>query len=169
MSLSITLKAYLLKKLTNKKAVDFDLKDTKNVLFMRYDRIGDMLISTPVFREFKLKNPNVNVIILASNLNKDILINNPEVIGIYRISMKANSTNFRYSSTIDILDSLKNENVKVMIYEPLIKDTEIYGCSIEKDLNRFKEKADLIISNRIDDHILDVIDKVYSRDIFKKD
>ena len=102
-------------------------------------------------------------------ISQDILINNPEVIGIYRISMKANSTNFRYSSTIDILDSLKNENVKVMIYEPLIKDTEIYGCSIEKDLNRFKEKADLIISNRIDDHILDVIDKVYSRDIFKKD
>ena len=79
MALSINLKAYLLKKLTNKKPVDFNLKDTKNVLFLRYDRIGDMLISTPVFRAFKLAYPKVNVIVLASEVNKDILFNNPYI------------------------------------------------------------------------------------------
>ena len=79
MILSKNFKAYLLKKLTNKKPVDFDLKDTKNILFMRYDRIGDMLISTPVFREFKLAYPHANVIVLASMTNKDILINNPYI------------------------------------------------------------------------------------------
>ena len=63
MILSKNFKAYLLKKLTNKKPVDFDLKDTKNILFMRYDRIGDMLISTPVFRAFKLAYPHANVIV----------------------------------------------------------------------------------------------------------
>ena len=79
MALITNLKAYLLKKLTNKKPVNFNLKDTKNVLFMRYDRIGDMLISTPVFRAFKLAYPDVKVIVLASNLNKDILTNNPYI------------------------------------------------------------------------------------------
>ena len=79
MTISKNLKAYLLKKLTNKKPVNFDLKDTKSILFMRYDRIGDMLISTPVFREFKLAYPNTNVIVLASEVNKDILINNPYI------------------------------------------------------------------------------------------
>jgi ADP-heptose:LPS heptosyltransferase len=79
MTLSKNFKAYLLKKLTNKKPVNFDLKDSKNILFIRYDRIGDMLISTPVFREFKLAYPNTNVIVLASEVNKDILLNNPYI------------------------------------------------------------------------------------------
>ena len=79
MTLSKNFKAYLLKKLTTKKPVDFDLKDTKNVVFMRYDRIGDMLISTPVFRAFKLAYPHANLIVIASMANKDILINNPYI------------------------------------------------------------------------------------------
>ena len=79
MTLSKNFKAYLLKKLTNKKPVDFDIKDTKSVIFLRYDRIGDMLITTPVFRAFKLAYPHANVIVLASMANKDILINNPYI------------------------------------------------------------------------------------------
>ena len=79
MALSINFKAYLLRKLTNKHNVDFDIKDAVNVLFIRYDRIGDMLISTPVFRELKLSYPNINIIVLASKINKDVLTNNPYV------------------------------------------------------------------------------------------
>jgi len=79
MLLSLNIKAYLLKKITNKKPVDFDLKDSKNVLFMRYDRIGDMLISTPVYRALKNNFPEINIIVLASRTNKDILSQNPYV------------------------------------------------------------------------------------------
>jgi len=72
-------KALLLKFFTKKKAVDFDLKDSKSVLFFRYDRIGDMVITTPVFREFKNAYPNAKLIVLASEVNKCILENNPYV------------------------------------------------------------------------------------------
>ena len=73
MALIINLKAYLLKKLTNKKLVDFDLKDTKNVLVLRYDRIGDMILTTPVFRELKKTYPNISISVLASKDNKDVI------------------------------------------------------------------------------------------------
>jgi ADP-heptose:LPS heptosyltransferase len=79
MKLSKKTKAFLLRKLTDKVNINFDLKQTSSVLFMRYDRIGDMLISTPVFRELKTANPYINVIVLASESNRDILKNNPYV------------------------------------------------------------------------------------------
>ena len=79
MSIIIKFKAYLLRKLTNKRSVDFDLKETSNVLFMRYDRIGDMVISTPVFRELKREYPHLKVLVLASQVNKEVLQNNPYV------------------------------------------------------------------------------------------
>jgi ADP-heptose:LPS heptosyltransferase len=72
-------KAHLLKFFTKKKAVDFDLKDSKCVLFFRYDRIGDMVITTPVFREFKRAYPHTRLIVLASKVNKCVLENNPYV------------------------------------------------------------------------------------------
>ena len=79
MALINDIKEFLLRKLTDKKHVNFDLKDTKSILFLRYDRIGDMLITTPVFRSFKTNYPDTKVIVLASDLNKDILLNNPYV------------------------------------------------------------------------------------------
>ena len=75
----INLKAYLLRLLTNKKSLDFELTDIKSVLFLRYDRIGDMIISTPVFREFKRAFPDVKLTVLASSINKDVLQNNPYI------------------------------------------------------------------------------------------
>ena len=79
MALIQDIKAFLLRKLTNKKHVNFNPKDSKSVLFLRYDRIGDMLITTPVFRAFKISYPDTKVIVVASDLNKDILTNNPYV------------------------------------------------------------------------------------------
>ena len=79
MALIQDIKAFLLRKLTNKKHVNFNPKDSKSVLFLRYDRIGDMLITTPVFRAFKISYPDTKVIVIASDLNKDILTNNPYV------------------------------------------------------------------------------------------
>ena len=73
------IKAYLLKLLTRKKKNNFDIAKAKKILFFRYDRIGDMIVTTPVFRELKLANPNVHITVLASNANKDVLTNNPYI------------------------------------------------------------------------------------------
>ena len=72
-------KAKILKFVGSKKPVDFDIKNVKNVLFFRYDRIGDMVIATPVFRELKLAHPHVKITVLASKINEEVLINNPYV------------------------------------------------------------------------------------------
>ena len=83
MSLSKTIKGCLLKYLTRKKNVEFDFKKSKKVLFLRYDRLGDMIITTPVFRELKQAYPDIEISVLASNANKDILNNNPYVDKVY--------------------------------------------------------------------------------------
>jgi ADP-heptose:LPS heptosyltransferase len=79
MLFSLNFKAFLLRALTNKTSIDFELVRVKSVLFLRYDRIGDMIITTPVFREFKRSFPDVKVVVLASKVNKDILQNNPYI------------------------------------------------------------------------------------------
>lgn len=83
MSVSKSIKGCFLKFFTNKKTSDFNLKDTKKILFLRYDRLGDMVITTPVFRELKLAYPNIEISVLASQANKDILTNNPYVDKVY--------------------------------------------------------------------------------------
>jgi ADP-heptose:LPS heptosyltransferase len=75
----IKIKASLLKLFVRKKITNFDIKNVKKIIFFRYDRIGDMIISTPVFRELKLNFPNINITVLASEVNKDILSNNPYI------------------------------------------------------------------------------------------
>ncbi|MBL7004658.1 MAG: glycosyltransferase family 9 protein [Gammaproteobacteria bacterium] len=79
MSISRQIKAFILRKLTSKKPNDFDIHKAKSVLFLRYDRIGDMVITTPVFRELKLAYPHINITVLASTANQDVLTNNPYV------------------------------------------------------------------------------------------
>ena len=79
MSLSQKFKAGILRWLTHKKLVDFDIKKVQSVLFLRYDRIGDMVITTPVFRELKLAYPHISITVLASKANQDILLNNPYI------------------------------------------------------------------------------------------
>jgi ADP-heptose:LPS heptosyltransferase len=76
---SLNLKAFLLRLMTNKRFIDFKLEEVKSVLFFRYDRIGDMVITTPVFREFKRSFPDVKILVLASKVNKDVLQNNPYI------------------------------------------------------------------------------------------
>ena len=89
MSISRQIKAFILRKLTSKKPNDFDIHKSKNVLFLRYDRIGDMVITTPVFRELKIVYPHINITVLASTANQDVLTNNPYIDKIY--------TNYRNS------------------------------------------------------------------------
>jgi len=79
MSLGKQIKAYILRRLSHKKPIDFDIKNVKSVLFFRYDRIGDMVVSTPVFRELKLAYPHISITVLASKANQGVLLNNPYV------------------------------------------------------------------------------------------
>jgi ADP-heptose:LPS heptosyltransferase len=79
MTIKIILKAYILKLIARKTKVEFDIKDAKKVLFLRYDRIGDMVITSSVFRELKLNYPEINITVIASKVNKDVLINNPYI------------------------------------------------------------------------------------------
>ena len=96
-----------------------------------------------------------------------ILAKKPKIVGIYRLTMKSNSDNFRASAVLDVITKLKFKNVDIVIYEPTIKD--YYDFRVENDIEKFKEISDIIVANRIGDDILDVSDKVYTRDLFSRD
>ncbi|MDG6881298.1 UDP-glucose 6-dehydrogenase [Phocoenobacter uteri] len=99
----------------------------------------------------------------------DILSKNPKTVGIYRLIMKSNSDNFRSSAIQTIIDHLKHAGVDIVIYEPVLQDSHFNGINVSKSLDKFKNKSDIIIANRISDNLSDVIDKVYTRDIFNGD
>ncbi|MDB4139840.1 lipopolysaccharide heptosyltransferase family protein [Candidatus Thioglobus sp.] len=103
------IKAYLLKLLTNKQKKLFDIKKSKSVLILKYDRIGDMVVSTPIFRELKIAYPNISISVLASKANKDVIKNNPYIDKIY--------TNYKNSVFKDLptLLKLRKKNFDVCI------------------------------------------------------
>jgi len=108
-SLSKIIKGSLLKLLTKKKSTSFDIKKSKKVLFLRYDRLGDMIITTPVFRELKLAYPEIEISVLASKANKDILTNNPYVDKVY-----TNHKN-EFLKDFSTLKKLRNEKFDVAV------------------------------------------------------
>ena len=81
--------------------------------------------------------------------------------------MKKESTNFRDASIIGIIERLISHNIEIFIYEPLFKDNDFMGCSVTKDLNSFKERAEVILANRLNEELHEVKDKVFTRDIFQ--
>lgn len=102
-------------------------------------------------------------------ITDEILQMKPEIVGIYRLTMKSGSDNFRSSAIQDIIKSLKAENQKVIIYEPTLNKDEFNGCKVVDNLEEFKNISSVIMANRLEEKLIDVKEKVYTRDLFARD
>ncbi len=119
-------------------------------------------------------NNIISAIVDANRTRKDhiadmILRRKPEVVGIYRLTMKTDSDNFRASSIQGLMKRIKAKGIEVVIYEPVLKENEFYHSKVIKDLNEFKKISSVIVSNRLSPELEDVRDKVYTRDLYTRD
>lgn len=139
-------------------------KDTKQ-LRANYKDVPENLISAIVQANETRKDFIANDII---NIIESRKINFP-VVGIYRLTMKSGSDNFRQSAIQGIIDRLKNKGVEVCIYEPTLNGGDFMGCKVFTDFNVFEKATSIIIANRVEKDLVKVADKVYSRDIYNRD
>ena len=134
-------------------------KDTKQLL-SNFNGVPENIISAIVSSNTTRKEFIANEVLKKLDYDKN------KVVGVYRLTMKSNSDNFRCSAIQDIINIIKSKGVEVIIYEPLIEDIEFTGCKIINDLKTFTSVSDIIIANRFDTKLNPVKSKVYTRDIF---
>lgn len=122
----------------------------------------------------KVPNNIINAIVESNTTRKDfiaeqIISKYPKIVGVYRLTMKANSDNFRYSSIQSVMKRLRANGIEIVIYEPTITDDYFKKDKVLNNLEEFKKISDIIIANRFDSELSSVSDKVYTRDLFGKD
>jgi len=119
-------------------------------------------------------NNIIRSIVDANRTRKDhiaqmIIDRKPEIVGVYRLTMKTDSDNFRSSSIQGIMKRVKAKGIEVVVYEPVLKEDNFFHSRVIKDLNEFKKISDVIVSNRMCEHLKDVEEKVYTRDLYNRD
>ncbi len=133
-------------------------KDTKQLL-ANFENVPQNLIRA-IVRANKTRKRHITEMIMRRD---------PEVVGIYRLTMKKDSDNFRASAIQGIIERLKEEDVKIIIYEPTLKEETFANCRVENDFNKFSEESDVILANRLESELNAVKDKVYTRDLYSRD
>lgn len=116
----------------------------------------------------------IRAIVDSNSTRKDfiadqIIAKKPKVVGVYRLTMKANSDNFRQSSIQGVMKRIKAKGIPVVIYEPTFKGEDFFNSKVTKDLESFKKECDIIIANRLTDELSDVKEKIYTRDLYSRD
>ena len=133
-------------------------KDTKQLL-ANYADVPQNLISAVVEANRSRKD----------FLAEQIIARKPKVVGIYRLVMKAGSDNFRQSSVQGIMKRIKAKGIEVVVFEPALEDKQFFGSRVERDLGKFKQDADVIVTNRRSSELADVEEKIFTRDLFGSD
>lgn len=119
-------------------------------------------------------NNIISAIVAANRTRKDfiaerIIAMSPEKVGIYRLTMKSQSDNFRQSAIQGVMKRIKAKGIEVVVYEPALQEDTFFNSRVEKDIDKFKKECDVILANRYNEDIADVMDKVYTRDLFFRD